>query len=1080
MRYVFLLLLSSVLIKFSSAQESFNQDPGNPNLDFSAASFDNWQLSWGPLHNPELHEGPAGPSTHIIVENYGNNWDANAGIGNLPRVPSGLQRVARLGHPSGHGYGDPASYKLKYTITVNEEFPILFFQIASVLDLNHQTLQNTHYKFAVKDASGQHLPTQPCTGLILAPYSAGNNTSYTDPPINYALNTNFPNTYQYHVWESVALDLSGYAGQTITLELEHYDCYRGYHGSYTYFSAAMRRAVETIYFCEGETSVDIEPYIPRFESYLWNTGATSESITINNPVDGSFYTVDVGSYNQCSTTFSYELKKIQLLADFEFSEATVCEPVQFTDLSTVDVGEIIEWNWNFNDTGSGTNNTSTAQNPVHHFMNPGTYNVSLTVKDNNGCSKMIEIPVEVLAEKIPEFIQVGPICAGDELDELPTESLNGISGTWTPEMNNTETTQYTFYPDQEQCAAETTMTIQVLETVELELPETVSACYGQAAQITAVTPAQTVNWYDSEYAETPIFSGFIFTTPELIENTVYWAEADNGNCGSERMAVEITIMPVPELELPTIPEICSGETVSLTVIPTNGTVVWYYQENDTTPFHSGVSYETPPLNTTTTFWLEVIDGDCKSERKPLTVTVNELPTIDTVASAPVCVGNSVELSVITNGTIVNWYDEENSSSPIFTGNPFITPELTETTSYWVSSLNESDCKSERIEVIATVTDEIVPAFTQIEPICFGTELTLPNESDNGITGTWTPEINNVQTTTYTFHPNEGQCSTQSTMTIEIVEIPELELPGEEELISCIGEPVNITIITNGSTIYWYTSATSQTPFHSGTDYNTPPLNDTTTYYIEAATGNCTSERYPVTITVYPTPEMQELTDITICDGESYEFTAPEGFDYYEWTDQDGNTISQTAGVVFTEEGTYQLQAGINGIPCSVYRDLEVSFSTTPTITEIKSTENTLTVYATGDGPLEYSLNEVFWQGSNIFQNLQPGIYFVFVRDRKGCGTWAKQGALIGVPNFISPNGDGYNDTWKIRALEAFPNTRLQIFDRYGKLFVDKILTTGFEWNGKYNNQQLPSGTYWYIITLQSGEKLNGSINIRNN
>ncbi|SMC46954.1 T9SS type B sorting domain-containing protein, partial [Moheibacter sediminis] len=67
----------------------------------------------------------------------------------------------------------------------------------------------------------------------------------------------------------------------------------------------------------------------------------------------------------------------------------------------------------------------------------------------------------------------------------------------------------------------------------------------------------------------------------------------------------------------------------------------------------------------------------------------------------------------------------------------------------------------------------------------------------------------------------------------------------------------------------------------------------------------------------------------------------------------------------------------------------------------------------------------------------------------------------------------------LRGLEVYPNTRLQIFDRYGKIFVDRMIESSFSWDGKYNNQPLPSGSYWYILILESGEKLSGSVNIRN-
>ncbi|MFP9119366.1 concanavalin A lectin, partial [Flavobacterium sp. RNTU_13] len=60
-----------------------------------------------------------------------------------------------------------------------------------------------------------------------------------------------------------------------------------------------------------------------------------------------------------------------------------------------------------------------------------------------------------------------------------------------------------------------------------------------------------------------------------------------------------------------------------------------------------------------------------------------------------------------------------------------------------------------------------PTFTQIAAICSGTSFTLPATSANGITGTWSPAVNNTATTTYTFTPNEGQCATTTTMTVTV-------------------------------------------------------------------------------------------------------------------------------------------------------------------------------------------------------------------------------------------------------------------------------------------------------------------------
>ena len=62
---------------------------------------------------------------------------------------------------------------------------------------------------------------------------------------------------------------------------------------------------------------------------------------------------------------------------------------------------------------------------------------------------------------IPTFTQVAPICSGAPLAALPTTSINSINGTWSPAINNTATTTYTFTPTTGQCATTTTMTITV-------------------------------------------------------------------------------------------------------------------------------------------------------------------------------------------------------------------------------------------------------------------------------------------------------------------------------------------------------------------------------------------------------------------------------------------------------------------------------------------------------------------------------------------------------------------------------------------------------------------------------------------
>ncbi|HLF53301.1 beta strand repeat-containing protein, partial [Flavobacterium sp.] len=76
----------------------------------------------------------------------------------------------------------------------------------------------------------------------------------------------------------------------------------------------------------------------------------------------------------------------------------------------------------------------------------------------------------------PTFDAVSPICTGATLLALPTTSNNGYTGTWSPALNNTATTTYTFTPSVGQCATTTTMTITVNPLPTANTPTPLEVC----------------------------------------------------------------------------------------------------------------------------------------------------------------------------------------------------------------------------------------------------------------------------------------------------------------------------------------------------------------------------------------------------------------------------------------------------------------------------------------------------------------------------------------------------------------------------------------------------------------------------
>lgn len=81
-----------------------------------------------------------------------------------------------------------------------------------------------------------------------------------------------------------------------------------------------------------------------------------------------------------------------------------------------------------------------------------------------------------------------------------------------------------------------------------------------------------------------------------------------------------------------------------------------------------------------------------------------------------------------------------------------------------------------------------------------------------------------------------------------------------------------------------------------------------------------------------------------------------------------------------------------------------------------------------------------------------------------------------IPKYFTPNNDGFHDKWIIQDFSSSIRN-INIFNRHGKLL--KTLSTSSDgWNGTFNGKLLKSDDYWYVITLNSGEKINGHFTLK--
>lgn len=157
------------------------------------------------------------------------------------------------------------------------------------------------------------------------------------------------------------------------------------------------------------------------------------------------------------------------------------------------------------------------------------------------------------------FTQIPAICRGEAIN-LPATSSNGVKGTWTPAVNNTLTTSYTFIPSEGQCATSSTMTVTVNQPVSPTFTQVQPICTGGTFTLpTSSNNGITGNWLPA-----------INNT----QTTAYTFTPSQGLCATTAaMSVTVNQRTTPTFTYGTSLTICKGDaTPTLEAISQNNIV----------------------------------------------------------------------------------------------------------------------------------------------------------------------------------------------------------------------------------------------------------------------------------------------------------------------------------------------------------------------------------------------------------------------------------------------------------------------------------------------------------------------------
>ncbi|REH54931.1 gliding motility-associated-like protein [Tenacibaculum gallaicum] len=231
------------------------------------------------------------------------------------------------------------------------------------------------------------------------------------------------------------------------------------------------------------------------------------------------------------------------------------------------------------------------------------------------------------------------------------------------------------------------------------------------------------------------------------------------------------------------------------------------------------------------------------------------------------------------------------------------------------------------------------------------------------------------------------------------------------------------------------------------------------------------------------PQINLQDNYTICispsDHPAIILNVDSSNDRFEWKDENNNTISTSNSFTLTREGEFSLTIYkvVNGIECSNSRNFTINYPPAPEILNVEvnvqsDTDNSVYISIDGNSSYEFSLDNTTYAGngtSHSFNNVQPGIATIYIRDINKCESPTKASAsIIGYPKFLTPNADGFNDYWKVYGVSTnfFKDIDIKIFNRFGKvLYVINDKNTELGWDGTYNNIKLPSNDYWFHAKL---------------
>jgi gliding motility-associated-like protein len=520
------------------------------------------------------------------------------------------------------------------------------------------------------------------------------------------------------------------------------------------------------------------------------------------------------------------------------------------------------------------------------------------------------------------------------------------------------------------------------------LPEVsyVEICEGNHATLEVSNEeATSYRWYDANGDLITELNETHFTTPALNTDQTYYVSAVTDACESEQVQVEVDVIVVPEA-----PDVedeirCTAGNFELQAEGgEQGNYRWYDAEGNLIESENGSSLTTPLLSNTTTYFVSLVNKGCESPRSEVKAIIYPVPEPPSVTGAERCGSGTLTLTASggKDGDY-RWYDEAMELIAGESGPSLTTAELTSSQTYHVS-IGNAYCESEKVSVEATVKE--IPTAPQVSTSekCAGEYAILQANSelttyrwynadreliDGEQTSSLQTDILQYSTSFFVSVVKDRCESALKEVNVVVHPIPKAPLSQQEGLCGP-GEAMFSALPEAEYEYRWYTNSDHSNPVAEGEAGSFRPfVEENTTFFVSAWSGECESPRVPYEVKVYEVPQIDAGEDIFLIPDEQGSLSVRSDLASYEWFPREGLSDPYIANPVVRPEQTtlYTIKARTHD-GCIIEDDILV----------------------------------------NVVNNFP-------------------------IPNAFSPNGDSLNDYWKLPLAFKYPDCVITVYNRWGKV-----------------------------------------------